>query len=163
MEGAPTPAAGRCSATEQVQLPGPVFPLRQPSAPYFKFQNNLIGTGPFRGMEPMAALSSPFKGWRYQVLQGDIRSKGGPGPPLGTIRNSRTGGQLVGSLPSEKIRVAALPAPGPGPEGPGGLSPLSAAGKGPAGGITNQETCQGSMKAAPIPRRRQNKPRPCGF
>ena len=62
------------------------------------FQADLIGTGPFRGMEPMAALSSPFKGWRYQVLQGDIRSKGGPGPPLGATRNDRTGGQLLSIL-----------------------------------------------------------------
>ena len=28
------------------------------------FQNNLIGTGPFRGMVLVAALSSLFKGWR---------------------------------------------------------------------------------------------------
>ena len=49
-------------------------------------------------MAEMAALSSPFKGWRYQVLQGDIRSGGGLRPPFVTTRNNRTGGQLLSIL-----------------------------------------------------------------
>ena len=66
----------------------------------------------FCGRAPPAALTRYFKRSCCQVLRGDIRSGGGPGPPLGTIRNGRTGGQRARSLPSEKIRVAALPAPG---------------------------------------------------
>ena len=71
MEGAPpltagwktlqSPAAGGALPQNKC-IARSGFSAEATISPYFKFQNHLIGTGPFRGMEPVAALSSLFKG-----------------------------------------------------------------------------------------------------